>query len=141
MEKNQMDEKDLQERMDALTDTEIQRDIVVAERETLKQKQIPIQVQVELEQIDEEFAPKIEQIELNIKSRKEQLQSLLKEYSKEHAGKEGYILKSKGYSWKWEDEVVWDAKALDGYSLNHPEILWMRGTKPTSRLTPKKSKI
>ena len=136
-----MNEQDLQTRMDELSDIEIQRDMVVAERETLKQKQVPADVQAELEQIDEEFAPKIEQIELNIKARKEQLQSMLKEYSKDHAGKEGYTLKSKGYSWKWEEDVIWDAKALDGYSLDHPEILWMRNTKPTSRLTPKKSKI
>lgn len=136
-----MDEKDLQARMDELTDTEIQRDMVVAERETLKQKQVPANIQAELEQIDEEFAPKIEQVESNIKARKEQLQAMLKEYSKEHAGKEGYTLKSKGYSWSYEDEVIWDAKALDGYSLDHSEILWMRNTKPKSRLTPKKSKI
>jgi hypothetical protein len=138
-----MDEKELQARMDELADTEVERDIVIAERETLKQKQLPADIQAELEQIDEEFAPKIEQIELNIKSRKEQLQSLLKEYSKDHAGKEGYTLKSKGYSWKWEEEVIWDAKALDGYVSDgkHPEMLWMRSTKPTSRLTPKRSKI
>jgi len=128
-----MDEKELQEKMDELADTEIQRDMVVAERETLRQKQIPIQVQAELEQIDEEFAPKIEQIELNIKARKEQLQALLKEYARP--------VKSKYYNWSYEEEVTYDAKAMDGYALNHPEILWMRSTKPKTRLTPKKSKI
>ena len=138
-----MDEKDLQARMDELGDIEVQRDIVVSERETLKQKQVPADIQAELEQIDEEFAPKIEQIELNIKSRKEQLQAMLKEYSKDHAGKDGYTLKSKSYGWSYEDEVIWDAKALDGYVSDgkHPELLWMRSTKPKSRLTPKKSKI
>ena len=136
-----MEEKDLIEQMDALADVEIQRDMIVAEMKTLQQKQIPVQLQAELEQIEEEFKPKIEGVELNIKARKEQLQTLLKEYSKEHAGKEGYTLKAKGYSWKYEDEVIWDAKALDGYSLNHPEILWMRSTKPTSRLSPKRSKV
>ena len=128
-----MEEKDLQSRMDELADIEVQRDMVIAERETLKQKQVPADIQAELEQIDEEFAPKIEQIELNIKSRKEQLQSMLKEYAQP--------VKSKFYSWSYEEEVIWDSKGLDGYALSHPEILYMRNTKPKTRLTPKKSKI
>jgi hypothetical protein len=86
-----------------------------------------------LEQINEEFAPKIESIDLNIKARKEQLQWMLKEYAKP--------VKSKYYTWAYEEEVIYDAKAMDGYALNHPEILWMRSTKPKTRLTPKKSKI
>ena len=129
-----MNEKELQERMDALADIEIQRDMVVAERDTLKQKQLPVDIQAELEQIDEEFAPKIEQIELNIKARKEQLQAMLKEYAKP--------VKSKFYTWTYESKTEWNADALDGYALSHPEILWMRKEgKPTTRLTPKKSKI
>ncbi len=136
-----MEEKELTEQVDALYDVDIQRDMIVPEMKTLQQKQIPAQLQAELERIEEEFKPKIEGVELNIKARKEQLQVLLKEYSKEHAGKEGYTLKSKTYSWSYEDEVIWHAKALDGYALEHPEILWMRNTKPKSRLTPKKSKI
>ena len=128
-----MEEKDLQSRMDELADIEVQRDMVIAERETLKQKQVPADIQAELEQINEEFAPKIESIELNIKARKEQLQGLLKEYAQP--------VKSKFYTWSYEEEVIWDAKGLDGYSLSHPEILYMRNTKPKTRLTPKKSKI
>ncbi len=128
-----MDELDLQTRMDELADTEIQRDMVLAERETLKQKQVPANIQAELQQIDEEFAPKIEQIELNIKARKDQLQSMLKEYAQP--------VKSKFYSWSYDEEVIWDAKGLDGYALSHPEILYMRSTNPKTRLTPKKSKI
>ena len=129
-----MEEKDLQSRMDELADTEIQRDIVISERETLKQKQISVELQAELQQIDEEFKPKIEQIELNIKARKEQLQSLLKEYAQP--------VKSKFYSWSYKPTVDWNSDALDGYALTHPEILWMRSEgKPSTKLTPKKSKI
>lgn len=126
-----MDEKDLQQRMDELADIEIQRDMIVAEKETLKQNRIPVNLQIELQEIEEEFAPRLESVELNIKSRKDQLQFMLKEYAKS--------VKSQYYTWSFEPVIEWDVKALDGYALNHPEILWMRKEgKPKTRLTPKK---
>jgi hypothetical protein len=126
-----MDEKSLQELMDFLADTEVQRDMVIAERETLKKEQIPPGIQVELESIDLEYADKIKLIEDNIKARKEQLQILLKEWAKS--------VKSQYYTYSYEPVVEWNAEALDGYALNHPEILWMRKEgKPKTRLTPKK---
>ena len=129
-----MEEKDLIEQMDAIADTEIQLDLIIADRETLKNKQIPLSIQAELESIDLEFEPKIETIKDNIKERKEQLKSLLMKYAKP--------IKSKTYSWTYEPTIEWNSDALDGYALTHPEILWMRKEgKPTTRLTPKKSKI
>jgi hypothetical protein len=128
-----MEEKDLQARMDELADTEVQLDLIISERETLKKEQIPLNVQAELESIDEEYESKIQNVKDNIKARKEQLQAMLKEFGKP--------LKSKRYTWSYDEEVIWDAKGLDGYALSHPEILYMRSTKPKTRLLPKKEKI
>lgn len=125
-----MEEKDLQKLMDALADTEIELDLVVAEKETLKKNLIPVEIQGEMESIDFEFEEKIKAVEGNIKVRKEQLQALLKEHAQP--------VKSKYYNWSYEEEVIWDAKGMDGYALSHPEILYMRSTKPKTRLTPKK---
>jgi hypothetical protein len=129
-----MEEKDLIELMDALADTEIQLDLVTSERETLKKKQIPLNIQTELESIDMEFEPKIESVKENIKVRKEQLQTLLKEFGKP--------LKSKSYSWSYDIVGEWDDEQLCRYAASgHPEILILRKTKEKTRLTPKKSKI
>jgi hypothetical protein len=129
-----MEETELKKLMDDLADIEIQLDLVVAEQETLKKSRIPLNVQLELESIEEEFKPKLDAVKGNIKVRKEQLQTLLKEYGKP--------VKSKSYSWSYEETVEWNKDALDGYALTHPEILWMRKEgKPTTRLTPRKAKV
>lgn len=129
-----MEEVELIKLMDTLADTEIQLDLVVAEKETLKKSRIPLNIQLDMESIDEEYASKIEAVKGNIKARKEQLQTLLKEHGKP--------VKSKRYTWSFEEKVEWNTDALDGYALTHPEILWMRKEgKPTTRLTPRRDKI
>ncbi len=126
-----MEDKELIEMMDTLADTEVQLDLIISEKETLKKKQIPINIQAELEAIDLEFIDKIKYVEDNIKARRDQLQILLKENAKS--------IKSKYYSFSYKPpKPEWNTDALDGYALTHPEILWMRkdGEKPTTRLTP-----
>lgn len=125
-----MEDTELMAMLDELSDTEVGLDLIIAEKETLKNKQIPLEIQAELEAIDAEYAPKIETMKSYIEARKKHIQALLKENAKP--------IKSKFYNYSYEEEVVWDAKALDGYALSHPEILWMRNTKPKTRLTPKK---
>src|ERR1035437_6687125 len=105
--------------MDDLDNTEVYLGNIISDRETLKKKQIPAEIQAEIESIDFEFAAKIKVLEDAIKDRKEKLQKLLKDYGKP--------VKSKYYSYTYKDgKPEWNTDALDGYALTHPEILWMR---------------
>jgi len=124
-----MDEQELIKLMDELDDAEVHLGNVFSDRETLKKKQIPLEIQAELESIDFEFADQIKALEDNAKERKETLQKLLREYGKP--------IKSTFYSFTYkEGEPEWDTSFLDGYSLNHPEILhWRHEGKPITRLT------
>jgi len=127
-----MEEKDLLQAMDALADTESQLDLLEAEKETLKQSRIPLEIQGELESIDFEYADKIKNIEDNIRARKEQLQACLKAYAKP--------IKSQYYSYSYDEAPEWNDEGLCKYAMIHnlPEILSFRSTKPKTRLAPRK---
>ena len=124
-----MNEQELKKLMDDLDDTEVHLGNIYADKETLKKTQIPLQIQVKLEEIDMEFADKIEVIESMVKEKKDQLQKFLKDYGKP--------IKSTFYSYTFKDgKPDWNTDALDGYALTHPEILWMRKDgSPITRLT------
>ena len=128
-----MEAEELQRLMDDLDNNEVHLGNLQSDKETLKKSRIPLNIQVELEEIDEEFAPQIKSLEEEIKSKREFLQEELKKYGKP--------LKSKYYSWSYTPEKpIWNTDALDGYALKNREILWMRQGegKPTTRLTPLK---
>ena len=124
-----MEEQDLQKLMDDLDDTEVHLGNFQADKETLKKTQIPLDIQVKLEEIDIEFSPQEEALQKDIKKKRDFLQKELKKFGKP--------IKSKFYSYSYEDgEPVWDTSFLDGYALNHPEILhWRSEGKPVTRLT------
>jgi len=127
-----MKAEELQKLMDDLDDTEVHLGNLKADKETLKKTQIPLEIQVRLEEIDMEFEPQEKAIEQQIKEKREFLQEKLKEYAKP--------LRSKYYSWSYKPgKPEWNTDALDGYVLDHREILWMRKDgKPTTKLTPLK---
>jgi hypothetical protein len=128
-----LEEEELRKLMDDLDDTEVHLGNIQADKETLKKSRIPLNIQVELEEIEIEFSPQIKSLEDEIKTKREFLQAELKKYAKP--------LKSKYYSWSYAPgKAQWNTDALDGYALDHRDILWMRGEegKPTTRLTPLK---
>ena len=124
-----MEEDALKKLMDDLDDTEVHLGNLQADKETLKKTQIPLEIQVKLEEIDMECDPQMKAIEEEIKAKKEQLQKLLKDYGKP--------IKSNWYSYTYKDgPPEWNTDALDGYALEHREILWMRQPgKAITRLT------
>jgi hypothetical protein len=125
-----LDEKELQTKIDELADTEVQLDLIIAEKETLKKSLIPEEIQMEMESVEFEYVDKIKAVEDNIKVRKDQLKALLMEYAKP--------LKSKYYTWTYkEGDPIWDTKGLDGFAVSHPEMLFLRKEgKPVTKLTP-----
>jgi hypothetical protein len=123
-----MEEQELKKLMDDLDNTEVHLSNIQSDKETLKQTQIPLDIQVKLEEIDLEFADQIESLGKQIKKKKELLQKELLKFGKP--------VKSKFYEYRFEPgEPEWDTSFLDGYALNHPEILhWRNEGKPTTRL-------
>jgi hypothetical protein len=124
-----LEAEELQKLMDDLDNTEVHLGNLQADKETLKKTQIPLDIQVKLEEIDMEFEPQMKAVEEEVKAKKDTLQKLLKDYGKP--------IKSTYYSYTYKDgKPEWNTDALDGYALTHPEILWMRKDgAPVTRLT------
>jgi hypothetical protein len=123
-----LDEQELKKMMDEVDNIEVHLSNIQADKETLKQKQIPLDVQVKLEEIDIEFKDQIESLGKQIKKKKDFLQKELLKFGKP--------VRSKFYEYRFEPgEPEWDTSFLDGYALNHPEILhWRSEGKPSTRL-------
>jgi hypothetical protein len=121
-------EEDLRKMMDDLDNTEVHLGNLQADKETLKQTQIPLEIQVKLEEIDLEFQDQIESLGKQIKKKKDFLQKELLKFGKP--------VRSKFYEYRFEPgEPVWDTSFLDGYAINHPEILhWRSEGSPKTRL-------
>jgi hypothetical protein len=123
-----MEEQELQKLMDDLDNTEVHLGNLQADKETLKKTRIPLPIQIELEEIDMEFEPKIKGLEKEVKEKKEFLQKELLKFAQP--------IKSKFYKYSYEEgEPEWDTSFLDGYAIGHPEILhWRNPGKPKTRL-------
>ena len=123
-----MEEQELKKLMDDLDNIEVHLSNLNSDKETLKQKQIPLDIQVKLEEIDIEFQDQIESLGKQIKKKKDFLQKELLKFGKP--------VRSKFYEYRFEPgEPVWDTSFLDGYALNHPEILhWRSEGSPKTRL-------
>jgi hypothetical protein len=124
-----LEEEELKKLMDDLDDTEVHLGNIQADKETLKKTRIPLNIQIELEEIDMEFKPQEDALAKEVKDKKDFLQKELLKFGKP--------VKSKFYKYSYEEgEPEWDTSFLDGYALNHPEILhWRHEGKPKTRLS------
>jgi len=90
---------------------------------------------LELEELDEELGVQLEDLEKQEKRLKKTLQSMIDQFSANAPIKDKMELKSPLLRVGLEKEVTYDATALDGYALSHPEILSFRSERIASRIT------
>ena len=116
------------EKLDRLAELDAHRDMVLVDKEALKQSIIPAEVKQQLRDIDSEYDPKLEAIS--------QERAQLEAEVRNDVMVSGESVVGEVYRASYvKGRVSWDTKALDGYALTHPEIekLRIEGA-PTARI-------
>ncbi len=104
------------EKLDRLAELDAHRDMVLVDKEALKQSIIPAEVKQQLRDIDSEYDPKLEAIS----QERAQLEAEVR--NDVMVSGEGVIGEVYRASYV-EGRTSWDTKALDGYAVAHPEIV------------------
>jgi hypothetical protein len=105
--------------MQQLEDARARLDLLQADVDTLKDKAIPVEVKMALAEIDAEYEDALNAA----KDAYAAAESAAKAAIAEH----GESVKGQFLQAVWsKPRVTWDAKALDGYALNHPELFAFR---------------
>jgi hypothetical protein len=115
--------------MDEFGDVQSKKALLLSEKEAIKKKIIPLNIQAELEELDAEFSEKEKALEEEEKQKKKTLQIALDNYINTLILKPGEktAIKSPLVTVHISAPVPeWEPLGLDGYALNHPEILMFR---------------
>lgn len=109
----------ISELMQQLENARAMLDDVTARRDTLKDEAVPLDVRQRLADIDEEFETLIQSARMHY----DEAEAAVKQVVAEH----GQTVKGQFLQAVWsKPRITWDAKALDGYALNHPELFAFR---------------
>jgi hypothetical protein len=107
------------EKLDRLAELDAHRDMVLVDKEALKQSVIPAEVKQQLRDIDSEYDPKLDAIA--------QERAQLEAEVRNDVMVSGESVVGEVYRASYvKGRVSWDTKALDGYALTHPEIEKLR---------------
>jgi len=107
------------EKLDRLAELDAHRDMVLVDKEALKQSIIPAEVKQQLRDIDSEYDPKLDAIA--------QERAQLEAEVKNDVMVSGESVKGETYRASYvKGRISWDTKALDGYAVAHPEIEKLR---------------
>lgn len=111
--------------LDQLAEIESQIDVLNIERTIARKAAIPAEVQAELDAIEAEFQSKKDAAEANVVELRDRIDPLVLEHGASVKGERMTAVYMK-------PRITWDAKALDGYAINHPELFAFRKEgKPT----------
>lgn len=109
----------IQARLAQLRELTAKRDALNLDREAARKAAIPAEVAAELAVIDLEFAPALDEAEAKIAELTEQIKAAVAQH--------GATVKTEGVQAVYsKPKITWDARALDGYAMNHPELLVFR---------------
>lgn len=107
------------ELMQQLEDARARLDLLQADVDTLKDKAIPVEVKMALAEIDAEYEDAL--------NAAEEAYAAAEKAAKDAIAEHGESVKGQFLHAVWgKPRVTWDAKALDGYALNHPELFAFR---------------
>ena len=107
------------ELMQALEDARARLDLLQADIVTLKDEAIPAEVKLVLAEIDAEHEDAL--------NAAEKAYAAAEKAAKDAVAEHGESVKGQFLQAVWsKPRVTWDAKALDGYALNHPELFAFR---------------
>lgn len=110
---------DVYEQIERYSDLGFGIDVLQAEKQALIDSVLTPEIKEKLAEIDAEFAPKFEALNLE--------RSLLEAQIKAVVLEAGQSIKGTHHQFTWsKPRVSWDTKALDGYAKAHPEITQFR---------------
>ncbi len=110
---------DAAELINRWTDLQAAADLLRLDKENKRKAIITPEIQAQLDELDEEFDPLLEQALANVKSLAEDIKVAVIATGATVKGDLVQAIYTKG-------RVSWDTKALDGYAAGHPEIIQFR---------------
>ena len=105
--------------LDQLAEYQAQRDVLRMDKEALIASIIPDEIKEKIAEIEEEFSEKVRTANENISGTETIIRNEVADYGKTIRGAHLMAVCSKG-------RTTWNTKALEGYSVAHPEILAFR---------------
>lgn len=122
-------EEKLKEAADVFADFQNKKEYVRSQKQEIINKIIPLEIQQQLNDLEEEFAGKEEAIDLEEKTARRVLDMMIDQFVREQQLTEKPLkIKSKLATISMaKGDIIWDAAALDGFAIaGHPEILSFR---------------
>lgn len=114
-----MDEQEIKQKLDQLAEHQSQRDAISLQKQSLIDEILTAEIKAKLAEIDTEFADKTSAVNENIASLEAEVKDAVRVL--------GVSVKANFLHAVWvKGRVSWDTKAMDGYAVAHPEILFMR---------------
>ena len=105
--------------LDQLANFHAQRDVLNMTKQELIDQVLTPEIKARLDEIESEFAGKVEAVETNIATLEEQI--------RQDVLRHGNSVKSTFFRVTWhKGRVSWDTKSLDAYAEAHPEITSFR---------------
>lgn len=105
--------------IDKLADIHAAIDLLNIDRQAQIDALLTPEVRAQISDIEAEFGDKVEAAKANIEELQAQVKAMVLEHGESVKGARMQASFTKG-------RVSWDAKALDGYAVNHPELFAFR---------------
>jgi CRISPR/Cas system-associated protein Cas10 (large subunit of type III CRISPR-Cas system) len=111
--------EELTDKLDKLANFLAQRDVFNLQKKELIDQVLTPETRARLDEIEAEFAGKMEAVEANI--------AALEEEIRQEALRQGASVKGSFLRVIWhKGRVSWDTKSLDDYAKSHPEVIAFR---------------
>jgi hypothetical protein len=111
--------EDITEKLDRLANFQAERDFLALHKQELIDQVLTPEIKARLEEIEMEFAQRVEAVDENIAALEEEIKNDVIQHGTTVRGTFLRAVWNKG-------RVTWNTKAMDGYASTHPEILEFR---------------
>jgi hypothetical protein len=111
--------EDITEKLDRLANFQAERDFLALHKQELIDQVLTPEIKARLEEIEMEFAQRVEAVDENISALEEEIKNDVIQHGTTVRGTFLRAVWNKG-------RVTWNTKAMDGYASTHPEILQFR---------------
>lgn len=109
----------IQQKLDQLANFQAEKDVLQIEKQALIDEILTAEIKARLEEIEAEFAPRLEAVAQNIEALKEEIKQ---DVLQQGASVRGSFLQA---VWN-KGRVSWDNQKMEQYALYHPEVLAYR---------------
>lgn len=107
------------DKLDQLADFQAQKDYLSLQKKELIDQAIPPEIRQRLEEIEDEFAGRLEAVDANIERLEAEVRADVLNIQASQSGSFLQAIWNRG-------RVQWDTRGLEGYAREHPEILSYR---------------